>query len=161
MAYKIGFIRRQNIIKGFSVLFILIASCATAKDIYPEPKSWKFPDIVEEARKSSPNNIEGKPFNQFGLVYSKEQLSKVNFATASSIELQKYADIVTHAYTDALAKQLPKTCDNIPVNRLNETSIANFAYIANNALLSSTREQAKSCLSIIQSKLQQLHYVSV
>ncbi|QSX38192.1 hypothetical protein [Shewanella sedimentimangrovi] len=115
-----------------------------------EPESWAFPDVIEHARKISPNNSEGKPFNQFGLVYSSEEVASLKLSILSATELQKYADIVTHAYPDAVAKQLPEQCHNLPVEQLNETAVAGIAYISINATNSTTRKWATECLSAIQ-----------
>lgn len=71
----------------------------------PEPSSWLFPDVIESARTISPRNVEGRIFNQFGLAYSLEELEALPVATMTPQELQKYADIVTHAYPDAVFRQ--------------------------------------------------------
>ena len=78
---------------------------AFAADKIPEPESWKFPDVVEYARKITPRNVEGKLFNTFGLVYSNDELKNLSLETMSPEELQKYADVVTHAYPDAVYRQ--------------------------------------------------------
>jgi hypothetical protein len=123
------------------------------EDAIPFPETWSFPQVIESARKISPKNIEDHQFNQFGIVYSTEDLSKLDLASMSANELQKYADIVTHAYPDAVAKQLPDSCYDLPINRLNETAIAGIAYVSINATNESNRNNAKSCLAIIQNKL--------
>lgn len=53
----------------------------------------------------------------------------------------------------AVAKQLPSSCDSVPVEKLNETAIAGIAYISIHASKVETRNWAKYCLSTIQSKL--------
>ena len=119
----------------------------------PLPESWSFPQVVESARKISPKNIEGRLFNQFGLAYSTEELAKLDLKYMTANELQKYADIVTHAYPDAVANQLPNSCDGIPVGELNETAVAGIAYVSINATMDINRSKAKACLASIQSKL--------
>ncbi len=116
----------------------------------PMPESWKFPQVVESARSISPNNVEGKPFDRFGRVYSSNELSKLVLSSMSAEELQKYADVVTHAYPDAVAKDFPADCDTLSVGQLNETAVAGVAYISINAVNPNTREQAKVCLAAIQ-----------
>jgi hypothetical protein len=116
-----------------------------------EPKSWSFPEVIEHARKLSPNNTEGKSFNQFGLVYSSQEVASLKLSVLSAKELQKYADIVTHAYPDAVAKQFPEKCDTLSVEKLNETAVAGIAYISINATNSNTKKWAAKCLAAIQS----------
>lgn len=125
----------------------------TAEDTIPSPETWSFPQVIESARKVSPKNIEGLVFNQFGLAYSNADLSKLDLASMTANEMQKYADIVTHAYPDAIAKQYPDSCNDLPVNELNETAIAGIAYVSINATKDKNKNKAKTCLAIIQSKL--------
>lgn len=68
-------------------------------------------------------------------------------------ELQKYADIVTHAYPDAVARQIPDSLDSIPLESMNETTVAGLAYISINAKEPQTREKAKRNLLEIQARL--------
>ena len=139
-----------------AALFILLYSGeAFTADKIPEPESWKFPDIVESARKISPRNVEGRLFNKFGLVYSSDELKKLALDTMPAEELQKYADIVTHAYPDAVYRQFPASCDELPVKKLNETSIAGVAYVSLNAIDADTREKAATCLKAIQRLLKE------
>lgn len=145
---------RQNIKKYLFFIVVFVSSFLTyADEIILEPKSWSFPDVIESARKISPNNLEGKVFNQFGLAYSKEKLSKLDVSRMRPEQLQNYADIVTHAYPDAIGKTFPN-CSNLPVKRLNETTIAGIAFISINAKTENVRQYAKACLLIIQGKLQ-------
>ncbi|WP_415776386.1 hypothetical protein ACMYQ1_10530 [Shewanella oncorhynchi] len=132
------------------VLLTSITDCALADDLIIEPDSWSFPEVIEYARKISPNNIEGKPFNHFGLVYLSQELATLQLSALSALELQKYADIVTHAYPDAVAKQLPEQCDSWPLEYFNETSVAGIAYISLHATNSSTRDRTTKCLAAIQ-----------
>ena len=73
----------------------------------------------------------------------------------SAEELQKYADIVTHAFPDAVARDLPDSCNDITVEKLNETAVAGLAYISKNALNVDTRNRANDCLKYVQKKLEQ------
>lgn len=140
---------------GNSILFMLFCSNVQAEETVASPESWSFPQVIESARKISPTNVEGRPFNQFGLVYSPEELSKLDFSKMKAEKMQNYADIVTHAYPDAIAKQLPNSCEAIPIGQLNETSIAGIAYISIHASKAETRNKAKMCLSTIQRKLKE------
>lgn len=133
------------------VPLILITQSALAEVPVLEPESWSFPEVIEHARKISPNNIEGKPFNQFGLVYSIDETASLKLSSLPAQELQKYADIVTHAYPDAVAKQLPEKCDTLEVEKLNATAVAGVAYVAINASNSNTRKATTDCLAAIQS----------
>jgi hypothetical protein len=141
---------------SIAVLFVIFYSGrAFAADGIPEPESWKFPDIVESARKISPRNVEGKLFNTFGLVYSSDELKKLPLDTMPPEELQKYADIVTHAYPDAVYRQFPVSCEELPVKKLNETSVAGVAYVSIHANDPDTRKKATVCLKVIQRLLKE------
>lgn len=131
-------------------LLVSITELALADKSMSEPDSWSFPEVIEHARNISPTNIEGKPFNRFGLVYSSEEVASLRLSSLSAEELQKYADIVTHAYPDAVSRQLPEKCDTLPVEKMNETAVAGVAYVSINATKPSTRMWAKECLAAIQ-----------
>ena len=126
-----------------------------AEETIPMPESWAFPQVIESARSISPNNVEGKPFNQSGLVYTADELGKLPLSSMTDEELQKYADIVTHAYPDAVARGFPPSCDDLPVEKLNETAVAGLAYVSIHALNQNTRSNAAACLVVIQNKLSQ------
>lgn len=144
----------QNFIRTtLLAILLLLPALVLAQEIIPEPESWSFPAVIEHARKVCPNNIEGKPFNEFGLVYSPEELKSIRLSELDALELQKYADIVTHAYPDAVARQIPDSLDNIPLQSINETTVAGLAYISIHAEDSHTREKAKRNLSEIQARL--------
>lgn len=143
-------------IKIAVVCFLFNSIDSRAAQSLPEPAIWSFPEVVDLARKISPNNVEGKPFNKFGLVYSSEEVEKLKLSALPATELEKYADIVTHAYPDAVSKQLPSSCANIEVENLNQTAVAGIAYISINAIESRTRNWAKDCLSLIQLKLKKI-----
>lgn len=131
--------------------FILLCypSFAIAEDLTLEPESWSYPAVIEHARKISPNNVEGKPFNEFGLVYPIDELESIRVSELDAQELQKYADIVTHAYPDAVAKQMPESLDRITLQKINNTAIAGLAYISIHAKGAEAREHAKRLLSEI------------
>ena len=64
-----------------SISFLLFfPGIGTAQEAILEPESWSFPAVIEHARKISPNNVEGKPFNEFGLAYSIDELERVRFS---------------------------------------------------------------------------------
>ena len=125
------------------------------EETIPMPTSWAFPQVVESAREISPNNVEGKPFNKFGLVYTPDELSKLTLSSMTAEELQKYADIVNHAYPDAVARGIPSSCDGLPINKMNETAVSGLAYVSLHALNERTREKASKCLVVVQKKLDQ------
>ncbi|QFT53077.1 hypothetical protein [Microbulbifer sp. THAF38] len=127
-----------------------------AKKIILEPESWSFPEVVEHARKINTNNIEGKPFNRFGLVYTSEEVSSLKLSALSAQDLQKYADIVTHAYPDAVAKHLPSQCGALPLDKINETAVAGIAYVSINAIQKNTRNKAIKCLAELQSRFAEI-----
>ena len=60
---------------------------------------------------------------------------------------------MTHAYPDAIASQLPSSCDTLALEDLNETAVAGVAYIALNATQAANRASAIECLSVLQNKL--------
>jgi hypothetical protein len=139
-----------------AILFYICSSEeAFTADKIPEPATWAFPDIIESARKRTPRNVEGRLFNQFGLVYSLEELEKLPIETMAPKDLQKYADIVTHAYPDAVFRQFPASCKEISLKQLNETTIAGIAYVSLNAIDPGTRERAANCLREIQKRLKE------
>lgn len=125
------------------------------EETIPMPESWAFPQVIESARSISPNNVEGKTFNQSGLVYTTDELAKLALSSMTAEELQKYADIVTHAYPDAVARGFPPSCDDLPIEKLNETAVAGLAYVSIHALNQDTRNKAAVCLVVIQEKLSQ------
>ncbi len=141
------------------LFFICSIEEAFTADKIPEPATWAFPDVIEGARKIAPRNVEGRIFNKLGLAYSSNELKKLPIATMSSEDLQKYADIVTHAYPDAVFRQFPVSCKDIPIDQINETSIANIAYVALNAIDMSTRKRAETCLKEIQKRLTKGHLI--
>lgn len=98
----------------------------------PVPRSWQFPAVIEAARSFSPRNLEGRVFGQTGLAYSLEQLDSLPVANLSASELQKYADIVTHAFPDAafLRQVSVQECSDISAEDLNTTALANMAYVS-------------------------------
>jgi hypothetical protein len=125
----------------------------TTRIAIPEPASWKFPAVVESARKIAPKNVGGQEFGQFGTAYSPAELDAVPVASMPPEELQKYADIVTHAYPDAVFRQIADDCKNLPIERMNSTAFAGFAYISLHAIDPRTREKAAACLSELQRRL--------
>jgi len=143
-------------------LSFLLVSCSTtdlgvdddkAVQNVPEPSSWSFPGVIESARLLAPVNVEGKTFNRFGLVYSMEAYSSLDLASMPASDLQKYADIVTHAYPDAVSRKLPSDCSSIPLYKLNGASVAGLAYVSIHALQQATRQKAASCFDVIQKDL--------
>jgi hypothetical protein len=70
----------------------------------------------------------------------------------SAQELQKYADIVTHAYPDAVSRQIPASCKEIPIEGMNPTAVAGVAYVSLHAIEPATRGRATTCLGEIQAK---------
>lgn len=119
----------------------------------PEPLSWSFPNVIESARAICPRNIEGRKFDQFGLAYPNKNLESLPVATMLPMELQKYADIVTHAYPDAVFRQFPASCKEIPIEKINATAVAGVAYISLHAIDPATRKRAETCLKEVQNLL--------
>ena len=118
----------------------------------PEPDSWSFPEVIESARAISPENIEGRPFDQFGMAYSSGVLKELPIASMTAQELQKYADIVTHAYPDAVFKSVPASSKEISLDKMNETTFANIAYISLHAINPDTRFKAAEFLREFQER---------
>jgi len=87
------------------------------------------------------------------MAYSSAELKRLRMPEMSAEKLQFYADIVTHAYPDAVFQQMPKSCNDIRLDDLNETAIANIAYISINAVEEETRKQAAACLLEVQNQL--------
>lgn len=118
----------------------------------PAPRSWQFPAVIESARKLSPRNLEGRAFDQSGLAYPLELLDSLPVASLTASELQKYADIVTHAFPDAafLRQFSVKGCGDFSADELNTTAFANVAYISLQAKIPANRAEAASCLKQLQ-----------
>jgi hypothetical protein len=149
---------KKSILKRIVISFIIInggfnSMVQASNKSIPEPLSWSFPDIIESARKISPKNIEGHKFNALGLVYSTEKLKLIDMKNMSADKLQVFADAVTHAYPDAISREIPESCKDIPLSNFNETAIAGLAYISVNAIESDSRNRAKNCLLEVQKKL--------
>ncbi len=137
--------------KNFSRIvtaILFMTSHASSSELIPEPAIWSFPDVVESALEISPTNIEGRAFNQLGIAYPLETFNNIDLATINIEDLQKYADVVTHAYPDAVIvkSQIPSNCENMPADQFNETSLAGLAFISINAIVESNRNTAQSCL---------------
>lgn len=81
-----------------------------------------------------------------GLAYAMAELDQLAVTTMSAEELQRYADVVTHAYPDAVFRQAALDCDALPIDSLNNTSLANVAYVSLHAVLPESRAQAAACL---------------
>jgi len=119
----------------------------------PEPATWEFPAVIESARTIAPRNVDGRTFDRFGLAYPIDTLDDLPVGTMTAEELQKYADIVTHAYPDAVFHRSPVPCSEFPVENMNTVSFANMAYVSLHAVDVTTRERARVCLEHLQSKL--------
>ncbi len=144
---------KMNLLVIISCIFLFSSALVTAEENIASPASWSYPEVIDSARAINPKNIEGLPFDQFGLAYTFSDLAKLKFSSMSADQLQKYADIVTHAYPDAIAMQLPDACDELPVEQMNETAIAGLAYVSINAVKKETRTKVKKCFEIVQKKL--------
>jgi len=118
----------------------------------PEPPTWSFPDVIEAARAIAPQNVDGRTFDQHGLAYSPETLDALPVATMSALELQKYADVVTHAYPDAVFRQVPASCQGPALDQANATAIAGIAYVSLHAIDPATRKRATTCLDEVQQR---------
>lgn len=134
---------------------ILLAGCTSDTTAshnvgYPEPPSWDFPYVTEAAYEISPRSLEGRPFNNDGLAYTHEELEALPVKSMAPEQLQNYADVVTHAFPDATYQSVPENCEDIPAESLNETSLANVAYISMQAVEKATRDSAKNCLVTLQ-----------
>ncbi|TVV42556.1 hypothetical protein [Thalassolituus sp. C2-1] len=120
----------------------------------PEPPTWRFPDIMEAARELVPLSIEGKPFNRHGFAYPIEELKQLDVKNMSAAELQNYADVTTHAYPDALGRQIADECDSTEADELSNRAIATVAYVSFNAIDAGIRSEAAACLARVQADLQ-------
>lgn len=140
-----------------SVLFLGACSSSNAMEQVsiniPEPESWTFPGVIESAKKVAPKNIEGRAFDRFGLAYPFAEYKSLDLASLSIDELQKYADVVTYAYPDAVSMRTPEDCSGIPLKKVNAATIGGMAYISNHAIRKSSREKALKCLLVIQKRL--------
>lgn len=145
---------RNTLLAALGYALLAVGATARSADApLPEPASWSFPAVVESARTLSPRNVEGRRFNELGLAYTTAELDALKPDRLTVGELQQYADIVAHAYPDAVWKQLTMPCDQIPVRNSNPTAFANIAYIALHAVSLDTRKKAATCLSTLQDAL--------
>lgn len=133
------------------------SSVTTKPSSIPKPASWALPDVIKSARALSPRNVEGREFNQTGLAYSFPELNAVSTAELPAQEIQKYADIVTHAYPDAVSQQIVDSCSQFPVKSLNTVAIAGVAYVSLHAISPTTRQKASECFVYIQTSLKKSH----
>ena len=148
-----GFGTKQDFANLDTVIQRLLGlQAAMAGVTLPAPRSWQFPAVIESARTLSPRNLEGRAFDQSGLVYPLEQLDSLPVASLTASELQKYADIVTHAFPDAafLRQVSVKGCGDFSADELNSTALANLAYISLQAKYPPNRAEAASCLKEFQ-----------
>jgi hypothetical protein len=131
----------------------------SAQRSIPEPASWSFPDVIESARAISPRNVEDRAFDQAGLAYTPEELNALPVATMSPLQLQRYADIVTHAYPDAVFQQTPASCKDPSLDQINATAVAGIAYVSLHAVDPVVRERAAVCLREVQERRRTLQSV--
>ena len=134
------------------VFFSLLTPLSVANDMIPYPPSWDFPEVSIAAHEITPENMAGIAFKEDGLAYSVETLATLSVLTMSARELQKYADVVTHAFPDAVAMrgESLEDCRDFPAEALNETSFGNIAYISLNAIKEENRSWAAQCLYDLQ-----------
>ena len=144
----------KNVLAGGS-LSIHQDTTHAAKEGILEPECWNSPDVIESARKVSPKNIEGKTFDAYGCAYSSEELAALKVYDLPIDELQKYADIVVHAYPDAVGRQLPNKYEDLPISQMNKTCIANVAYVSIHATNPDIRKHAAECFAFIHNSLQE------
>ena len=117
----------------------------------PEPPTWAFPEIMEAALEVVSVSIEGRPFNRYGLPYSLEELDQLDVRKMEAQELQNYADAITHAYPDALGRQIAAECGDSDLGELSNRAVVGVAYVSLNAIDPEIREHAAACLAAIQS----------
>ncbi|MEC8080975.1 MAG: hypothetical protein VX148_05780 [Pseudomonadota bacterium] len=141
----------------FSSLFIgacsNLDSANQVKNNIPQPESWSFPQVIYSALKIAPTNIEGRPFNKFGLAYPLSKYSSLDLASLPLDELQKYADVVTYAYPDAISRRFSEDCSGVPLSKVNAVSLGGMAYVSNHAVQKSAREKSLKCFTVIQERL--------
>ena len=148
-----GFGTREDYVNLDTVIQRLLGLQAEMAGVgLPAPRSWQFPAVIESARTLSPRNLEGRAFDQSGLAYPLEQLVSLQVEGLTASELQKYADIVTHAFPDAafLRAVSFKGCGDVSADELNPTALANAAYISLQAKIPTNRAEAASCLKQLQ-----------
>lgn len=129
------------------------SASAPKQGAIPEPNSWSFPAVVESARAIASRNVEGREFDRFGLAYSLPELQAVRVGRLPAQDLQRYADIVVHAYPDAVFRQITTSCSQAPVESLNTGAVAGVAYVSLHAIDPATRQKAAECLAEIQTRL--------
>ena len=149
----------MNIKPLLIISLLILSACYSTNTIeqasvnIPEPESWEFPGVIESAKQVAPKNIEGRAFDRFGLAYPLAEYKSLDLVSLSVGELQKYADVVTHAYPDAVSMRTPTDCSGIPLNKVNAATVGGMAYISNHAIRNSSREKALKCLLVIQKRL--------
>lgn len=119
----------------------------------PEPPSWSFPAIVEAARARAPRNVDGRPFGKLGLAYLPDEIDRLQVSKMSVAELQRYADVVTHAYPDAAFGRVSIDCESVPLDVVNNTAIANIAYVSLHAVVPETRARAAACIERLLARM--------
>lgn len=118
------------------------------------PRSPMMPHIVVEARQLCPQNMDGKPFDVFGLAYSEREIADgfrefrkslltVNDKSNAIVAMAKFADVVTVAFTDWCADELIAQGD-IPWTSTNGVTFANLCHVALSASHVNTRDHLRS-----------------
>ena len=78
----------RNILINVGLTCTVFYSSVYAETTIPTPPSWSFPQVIESARAITPNNIEGKLFNRFGLVYASVELKKLTLSNMLAKDLK-------------------------------------------------------------------------
>ena len=84
-----------------------------------------------------------------------KQLEALQVDSMAASELQNYADIVTHAFPDAvfLRSISAKDCDDYDVGEMTAPPLANIAYVSLQAKIPGNRDEAARCLIQLQDLL--------
>jgi len=106
----------------------------------------EFGVIVKEALRIFPKTKKDKPFDHFGVAYSEKETNQALtkfLISGDHTDLAEYADVVTYAFADAVADQMPSSLQKVS----NSTSIANVAFMAEYSEIPQNREAALALLT--------------
>lgn len=115
-----------------------------------KPSTWEFPYILDEAFSIVDRwNIADRFDRKSGMSIACKTANNPDLKKMPWNELQYFADVITHAFPDAVLLSMIKTWGENPyLTNLNITAVGNLAFISNNARSPYNRNSAKRFLTM-------------
>lgn len=115
-----------------------------------KPSTWEFPHIINEAFQLVDHWGIGDRFDRkSGMSNACKTANNPDFKKMPWNELQYFADVITHAFPDAvLLSMIEAWGENPHMTNLNKTAVGNLAFISNNARVPDNRKSAKRFLTM-------------